>query len=76
MIWQKLRKAGNEYMLTIPEEEVERLDLREGQLLAIEIHPAEIWPIMSPEVRKAFEESWQRNEPGYRYLAQYDETGE
>jgi antitoxin component of MazEF toxin-antitoxin module len=69
MIWQKLRKVGNSYVVTIPKEEVERQNLREGQLLGIEVQPAEIRPILSPDLRKAFEESWKRNEPGYRYLA-------
>ncbi len=71
MILQKLRKVGNSYVVTIPKEEVERQKLEEGQLLTVEIHPAEIRPAMSPELRKAFEESWQRNEPGYRYLAEH-----
>ncbi len=71
MIWQKLRKVGNNYVITIPKEEVERLKLRESQLLAIEIQPAEIYLMMPPDLDKAFEESWQRNEPGYRYLAEH-----
>jgi hypothetical protein len=50
---------------------VERQNLEEGQLLTVEVHPAEIRPTMSPELRKAFEESWHRNEPGYRYLAEH-----
>ena len=37
MIWQKLRKAGNSYVVTIPKREVERMNLHEGQLLSIEI---------------------------------------
>jgi antitoxin component of MazEF toxin-antitoxin module len=71
MIWQKLRKVGNSYVVTIPKEEVERQNLREGQLLAIEVQPVEIRPVLSPDLRKAFEESWQRNEPGYRHLAEH-----
>jgi len=71
MILQKLRKVGNSYVVTIPKEEVERQNLQEGQLLTVEIHPAEIRPVPSPPVRKAFEESWQRNEPGYRHLAEH-----
>jgi len=71
MIWQKLRKLCNSYIVTIPIEEVERQNLEEDQLLTIEVHPAEIRPAMSPELRKAFEESWHRNEPGYRYLAEH-----
>ena len=69
MITQKLRKVGNSYVVTIPKEEVERQQLTEGQLLTIEIQPAEVRPVMSEEVRKAFERSWERHEDGYRYLA-------
>jgi putative addiction module antidote len=71
MIWQKLRKVGNSYVVTIPKEEVERKNLQEGQLLAVEIQPAEIRPVLSPELRKVFEESWQRNEEAYRYMAEH-----
>jgi antitoxin component of MazEF toxin-antitoxin module len=71
MIWQKLLKVGDSYVVTIPKEEVERLNLVEGQLLTIEIHPSEIDSAKSTDVDMAFEESWQRNEPGYRYLAEH-----
>jgi antitoxin component of MazEF toxin-antitoxin module len=71
MILQKLRKVGNSYVVTIPKEEVERQKLEEGQLLTVEIRPAEIRPVMTPDLRKVFEESWKRNEPGYRYLAEH-----
>jgi hypothetical protein len=71
MIWQKLRKLFNSRIVTISIEETERQNLEEGQLLAVEVYPAEIRPAMSPELHKAFEESWSRNEPGYRYLAEH-----
>ncbi len=71
MIWQKLRKLCNSHVVTIPIEEVERQNLEEDQLLTIEVHAAEIRPAMSPELHQAFEESWRRNEPGYRYLAEH-----
>lgn len=70
MIWQKLRKVGNSYVVTIPKEEIERQDLKEGQMLAIEVQPVEIRPVPSPALRLAFEESWRRNEAAYRYLAE------
>lgn len=70
MIWQKLRKVGNSYVVTIPREEIERQHLEEGQLVSLEIRPAEIRPAISPDLRKAFEESWQQNEQTYRYLAE------
>ncbi len=69
MIYQKLRKVGNSYVVTIPKEEVERRNLQAGQLLAVEIQPAEIRPSASAELRQAFDDSWARNETGYRYLA-------
>ena len=70
MFWQKLRKVGNGYVITIPKEEVERQKLQVGQLLSIEIRPAESGSILSPDLRKTFEESWQQNEKTYRYLAE------
>lgn len=70
MFWQKLRKVGNSYVVTIPKEEVERQKLQDGQLLSIEIRPAEIRPVISPDLRKAFEDSWQQNEKTYHYLAE------
>ena len=69
MIQQQLRKVGNSYVVTIPKEEVDRLELSEGQLLGIDITPLEIRPILRPELKKALDESWKRNEAGYRYLA-------
>ena len=69
MITQKLRKVGNSYVVTIPKAEVERRNLKEGQLLAVEIQPLEVQPVMSERLREVFEASWRRNETGYRYLA-------
>ena len=71
MIQVKLLKVEDNYIVTIPTEEVERLNLSEGQLIAIEILPVVISPDNSTELGLAFDESWQRNEPGYRYLAEY-----
>lgn len=70
MIIQKLRKVGNSYVVTIPKEEIERQHLEEGQLLTVEIRAAEVRPVLPSDVRKAFEESWQRNEAAYRYLGE------
>ncbi len=69
MITGKLRKSGNSFIVTVPRDEVERLGLVEGQMLAVEVHPLEVRPVLMPELREAFEASWQRNEAGYRYLA-------
>ena len=69
MIYQKLRKVGNSYVVTIPREEVEKQHLQEGQILAVHVQPAEIRPVLSDAVREAFEQSWRDNEAGYRYLA-------
>ncbi len=71
MIQQKLRKVGNSYVVTIPKEEVRRRGLREGQLLAVEIQPLEVRPILPHEVREAFEESWRQDEAAYRYLGEH-----
>ena len=70
MIYQKLRKTGNSYVVTIPKDLIEKLDLTEGDILAVQVQPAEIRPVVSDEIRKAFEDSWEDNEDGYRYLSE------
>jgi antitoxin component of MazEF toxin-antitoxin module len=69
MISGKLRKSGNSFIVTVPRDEVERLGLTEGQMVSVEVHPLEVRPALTPELREAFEASWERNEEGYRYLA-------
>jgi putative addiction module antidote len=69
MVYQKLRKVGNSFVVTIPKDEIDRQNLQEGQMVAIDVNPAEIRPVLSDELREAFEESWKKHEAGYRYLA-------
>lgn len=69
MIQQKIRKVGNSYVVTIPKAEVVRRNLREGQLVSVEIQPLEVRLTMAADVAKAFEESWREAEAAYRYLA-------
>jgi antitoxin component of MazEF toxin-antitoxin module len=69
MITAKLRRSGNSFIVTVPKDEVERLALKEGQTVAVEVRPVEVRPILAPDLREAFEASWEHNEAGYRYLA-------
>ena len=69
MIYQKLRKVGNSLVVTIPKDEVERQHLEAGQMVAIQVQPAEIRPALSDRLKEIVEESWQEHEAGYRYLA-------
>ena len=71
MILLKLLRVDDSSIVTIPKEEVERLNLNEGQLIALEILHVVTNSDNSTELDLAFEESWQRNEPGYRYLAEH-----
>ena len=69
MIQQPLRKVGDNYVVTIPREEVERLGLQEGQVLTVEIQVPRENSLLEPDLRAAFEESWARYEADYHYLA-------
>lgn len=71
MIQQKLRRVGNSYVVTIPRSEIQRKGLREGQLLAVDVQPLEVYPTLRPELQEAFEASWARSEAAYRYLAEH-----
>lgn len=70
MITQKLRRVGNSFVVTIPKEEAERQNLHEGDFVGIEVRKIHLKPEMSPEVRAAFERSWEAYQEDYRYLAE------
>lgn len=69
MIVGKIRKVGNSLVVTVPREEAEALKLHEGDLVAMDIQKAEVRPVLRADLRKLAEESWERNQEGYRYLA-------
>lgn len=69
MIYGKIRKVGNSFVITIPREEMIAQGVSEGDTVAVEIRRAAMYPALSPRLREAFEESFRRNEAGYRYLA-------
>lgn len=68
MIYQKLRKVGNSYVVTIPMEMVQEMQLEEGEFVALQVNKAELRTVMRDSVREAFEASWKENEEAYRYL--------
>ncbi len=70
MITQKLQRVGDSYVVTIPEEEVERQNLREGDIVEVTVRKLADWPELSPEVREAYERTWAAHEAAYRYLAE------
>ena len=71
MVTGKLRRSGNSFVVTVPREEVERLGLVEGQIVAVEVRPAEIRPVLTPELREAFDVEFRRGQEGLRYLAEH-----
>lgn len=68
MVVQKVRVSGNSYIVTIPKEEVDRLQLAEGDLVGVEFRKMELRPQLTPELREAAERSWGRAAEAYRYL--------
>ncbi len=71
MVVGKIRKVGNSLVVTVPKEEAEELELREGDLVTMEIRKAEVRPVLRPDLRKLAEESWKRNQSGYSHLREH-----
>ena len=69
MLTGKLRKSGNSFIVTVPREEVDRLQLREGQTVIVEVRSVEVRPVLTPELQATFDKVFDRAEPGLRYLA-------
>ncbi len=71
MLAQKVRKTGNSYVITIPKEEVERLNIADGDFVGVELRKATLVYELSPEVEAAYRRSWEARERAYRYLAEH-----
>jgi antitoxin component of MazEF toxin-antitoxin module len=69
MITQQLRKSGNSYVVTIPRDEVERLNLHEGQMVAIDVTPMELKPVLRPMIARIIEQTRDQATPVMKYLA-------
>lgn len=68
MITQQIRKSGNSYIVTIPKDEVDRLGLREGQVIALDITPMEVKPVLSPELAEIVKRTSEIATPVMKYL--------
>jgi putative addiction module antidote len=68
MTTAKVRRVGNSYVVTIPREEMERLQLHEGDTVSLEVRKLTLKPEMAPDVRAAFEWAVQQHAGDIEYL--------
>jgi len=71
VLTQKLRQVGNSYVVTIPKEEVERLNLHENDLIGIEVRKLQVTPQLTPEIEAAYQWSREHYAADYEYLADH-----
>lgn len=69
MVTQTVRKAGNSLAVTIPKEEVERLGLKEGDIVALQINKVRIEVELPSEVLAHARQSLSDHAEAYRILA-------
>jgi hypothetical protein len=70
MITGVLRRAGDGYVVTVPDEEVERHGWREGQLVAVQFSEIELRLALDPETETIVDELLDEHEDALRYLAE------
>jgi hypothetical protein len=68
-IYQKLERIGDRLVIVIPEEEIVRLNLENGQLMKVDPASDDEIAGLPEDIREAFERSWKRSEKSYRYLS-------
>jgi putative addiction module antidote len=67
-VFSRVRKAGNSLAVTIPKDEVERLGLREGDQVVIQVNKVRQQIELRPHVRAAFEQARREQAAGIEYL--------
>jgi antitoxin component of MazEF toxin-antitoxin module len=70
MFQQQIRRSGDNLVVTLPKEEVERLGFYEGQLVTIEVTPLETRPKLPPELQEIIDREGEAMQPALRWLAE------
>lgn len=69
MVTARLEKRGDEYLVTLPADEVERLGLVVGEAISVDVRRADDGPLLSPDLQAAYETEFKLGEAALRYLA-------
>lgn len=69
MLTQTVRKAGNSLAVTIPKEEVKRLGLQEGDIVALQINRVRIEVELPADILSHAQQSLSDHAEAYRILA-------
>ena len=57
-----IRKSGNSFVITVPREEMQRVGVRPGDHVLVEIRPVDIRPWLIPELQRVVDELVDRPE--------------
>ena len=68
MFVARLRRRGNSFVVTVPRAEVERLGLKQGRPVSLEIRPVDEQSRLDPALRHAFEVEFGRGRDALKYL--------
>lgn len=68
MIVTMVRKVGNSLVVTVPKELVDRDQIEEGQLVALELTPVEQRPVLPADLQAIVDARWEDMLPGLEYL--------
>lgn len=68
MVTQQVRRVGNSYVVTIPKDEAQRLDLHEGDLVSVEVRKVRLQPEMAPDLEESFEYAMRQFAADIEYL--------
>lgn len=65
---KKVWRVGNSLVVSITEEEAEKLDIHEGDLANVQLQKIELPPVIRPEVREALKRAIVELAPDLEYL--------
>lgn len=61
--YQRVRKTGNSYAVTVSREVMDEMGIHEGDLVAVEIRPAEVRPVLSAREQAILTDLLERYQP-------------
>ena len=65
---QKIRRSGNSYVITIPADVIERHDLKQDDLVRVQLQVLDVVPRIAPDLQESLAYALEGSDEALRYL--------
>jgi antitoxin component of MazEF toxin-antitoxin module len=68
---QKIRRSGNSYVVTIPAEVMDRYNLKQDDLVRVQLSVLDVVPRVAPDLQESLAYALEGSEEALRYMREH-----